>query len=290
MQLFVNHISNIDCSCLDPKFGLIGASWIVDIILEGELDYQGMVMDFGDVKKHIKHIIDSSLDHTLLIPCKSNNVRVEALPTKYKVTYQFAKGKIEHISPAEAISLIDVEEISTEVLERYLERAIKESLSEHGLSISIMLREEAIDGASYVYSHGLKQHEGNCQRIAHGHRSRIHIQEAGDRSLKLERYWSDHWNGKYLANRSDIKDTFQEDGIDYTLFSYDALQGRFELTIPSECCSLIDNETTIEHLAQHICDSLSHETDKPLQIFAYEGVNKGAIAGTLNNKSQNKSA
>ena len=108
--------------------------------------------------------------------------------------------------------------------------------------------------------------------------------------MKLERYWSDHWNGKYLANRSDIKDTFQEDGVDYTIFSYDAVQGRFELTIPSECCSLIDNETTIEHLAQHICDALSNETDKPLQIFAFEGVNKGAIASSTHQKSSKQTS
>lgn len=280
MQLFVNHLSNVDCSCLDPEFGLIGASWIVDIILEGELDHQGMIMDFGDVKKHIKDTIDNSIDHTLLIPTNCPNITVNKKDSSCDITYRFSKGKIEHSSPLEAVSLLDTDTITMKFLETFLEQIIAESLSENGLSARIMLREEVIEGASYVYSHGLKQHEGNCQRIAHGHRSQIRIIQEGTRSEELEKSWSDRWHGQYLANQIDVKKTYTEDSIDYTVFAYNALQGAFELTIPTACCSFINDETTVEHLAQYICDTLSNETGKKLRVFAYEGVNKGAIAET----------
>lgn len=286
MQLFVNHLSNIDCSCFDSEFGLIGASWIVDVILEGDLDNQGMVMDFGDVKEKIKNIIDDSIDHTLVVASKSSNITITKEQSYCKVQYEFSKGKIEHISPNEAVSLIDVDVLTLQVLEKFLEKLIKDSITDYSLLVKIKLRKEDIQGASYVYSHGLKQHQGNCQRIAHGHRSQIKIMEDGKRSDILEKEWSNLWNGKYLANRVDVKESFVDNEVDYTVFEYSSSQGKFELTIPKICCYLIDNETTIEHLSQHICDALSNKTGNKFKIFAYEGINKGAISYT--NASRNR--
>ena len=68
MRLFVDNLTNVDFSYLCPVRGLLGETWLAHIELTGALDAQGMVCDFGIVKKHLRDWLDSELDHRLLIP------------------------------------------------------------------------------------------------------------------------------------------------------------------------------------------------------------------------------
>lgn len=51
MKLFINDLTVMDFCFLDAEAGLIGDSLIVDIILEGDLNAESMVMDFSHAKK-----------------------------------------------------------------------------------------------------------------------------------------------------------------------------------------------------------------------------------------------
>ena len=68
MKLFVDNLTNVDFSYLDAKRGLLGESWLVELELDGSLNEQGMICDFGIVKKQVKQWFDSTIDHALVIP------------------------------------------------------------------------------------------------------------------------------------------------------------------------------------------------------------------------------
>ena len=77
MHLFVDNLTNVDFSYLDPKRGLVGETWLASIVLEGALDKQGMVCDFGIVKKTLRNWLDDTIDHSLVIAKQSSQLTLK---------------------------------------------------------------------------------------------------------------------------------------------------------------------------------------------------------------------
>ena len=277
--LFVNALTVIDASYLHPKRGLLGESWLVDIELDGTLDHQGMVLDFGHVKKQVKRIIDEHFDHKLLIPARDKNLIIDDHEHRCDVRFSTESGdKISHSSPRNAIQLIDADAITAEALSTAIITEVQPTLPDNVAEIRLKLRTEQITGAHYQYSHGLKHHAGNCQRIAHGHRSRIMILQDDMESPALESEWAERWRDIYIGTSSDLLEEFDRDDIRYCRFGYTANQGLFQLELPAASVYLIDTDSTVENLAQHIADQLKAEHPaSSFRVFAYEGVEKGAI-------------
>ena len=82
MQLFVNDLTVIDFSYCCPERGIVGESWIVDVLLDGSLNEMSMVLDFAVVKKQIKAIIDDAVDHKLLLPMQHDSVSLNDSTTQ----------------------------------------------------------------------------------------------------------------------------------------------------------------------------------------------------------------
>lgn len=281
MLLFVDNLTNVDFSFLDPQRGLLGETWLANVRLYGELDEQGMVCDFGTVKKVLRHWLDTELDHRLAVPVRSPQIQIEEHGDFLTIRWQFgADGEfLSTRSPRDAIALVDAERLTPESVAEWCIAQLKQQFPHSVARLELDFSLEEMNGAHYHYSHGLKKHLGNCQRIAHGHRSRIDIWANGKKSPKLEQRWADEWRDIYLATREDLRHKPHHNGVDYYHFAYQAQQGPFEITLPQRCCYLIDTDTTVEFIAHHIAQKTRQENPESfIRVKAYEGINKGAIA------------
>lgn len=278
--LFVDNLTVIDFSYLHAKRGMVGESWIVDIQLSGGLDEHNMVFDFGEVKHTIKHAIDEAIDHRLVMPVDNDCGKVTKNEREIWLEWQYQGGEIHLKAPQQSVFLLPAVDVSKGAVTRYLIDLLKGVLPDNVDEVLISLREEAIGACPYYhYSHGLRHHEGNCQRIAHGHRSRIIVHENGRRSRYWEKLWADRWEDIYLGSESDLEGTYFIDEIPHHRFRYESGQGRFELMIPEDHCYLLDTDTTVELLAQHLVDAMDQETSQSrFCVHAFEGVGKGAVA------------
>lgn len=273
--LFVEHLTVIDCAYLDAARGLVGESWIVDVELEGELDDQSMVLDFGHVKKRLKSAIDTSVDHGLLVPMRSAALQMLEFGASSRLLFKAADGPIEHRAPSAAVCPVDAEVIDADAVTAYLRPLLQAVLPPNVERLGLHLRSEANDGPYYHYVHGLKKHDGLCQRIAHGHRSRIEVRVGGARQPALEQALATHWRDIYLGSREDIV----AESSDRIRFAYTAREGKYELALPRHRVDLLDTDSTVEQIARHLATRLRHEgAEQPIEVRAYEGVRKGAIA------------
>ncbi len=273
--LFVDQLTVIDCALLDAHRGLVGASWIVDLELDGELDAQGMVFDFGHVKRRLRDAIEAVADHRLLVPARHPALQVERRAGRHTLQMATERGRIRHAAPAAAVCELPVEHIDEAALTAALEAAARGAVPPNVEAVRIALREEKIVGARYCYVHGLRKHDGLCQRIAHGHRSRLEIEIDALRCDAVERAFAARWQDIYLGSREDLA----ESSGGQLRFAYTAPEGAFELELPATHCELLDTESTVEHIAAHIAGRVAADhPGRRVRVRAYEGVGKGAIA------------
>lgn len=276
--LFVEQLTVIDASTLCPRRGLVGESWIVDLELEGALDEQSMVLDFGSVKKQLKRAIDDGPDHTLIVPLDYPGQQTRPLPDgRLETLFMSQAGGYEHRAPACALTLLEAPEVGAEALIAHLTPQLAGIVPANVASIRLRLRQEQIDGASYHYSHGLSKHLGACQRIAHGHRSRLAIQVDGVRDAGLEAAWAERFRDIYLLTGRHV----QRDDGERLRLAYTAPEGLFELELPRARSYLLgqDTDSTVEEIAEHLASQIAAERPgQRVEVRAYEGVMKGALA------------
>jgi 6-pyruvoyl-tetrahydropterin synthase len=285
MKLFVRDLTVIDSTYLDAERGFVGESYLVDVVLDGLLNEESMILDFSSVKKQIKTIIDTEVDHKLLVPVDSEKCSIIEYTERTLVNFELKDGGVIQLkSPHQAYCLLDSETISIEVLEAYLEKIILSKLPENVTGLTVTLSPENITTPFYHYTHGLRKHKGNCQRIAHGHRSKIDIFVDDEYSELWVDKWSKRWADIYLASTSDVIDRSELSFITAKspkpvhCSAYHATQGYFELLMPASRCEILDNDTTVEQLADFICKTIkAQEGDKRITVYAYEGIGKGAI-------------
>jgi 6-pyruvoyl-tetrahydropterin synthase len=269
---------------------MVGESWILDVVMHGDLNEMSMVLDFSKVKKQIKQLVDEHVDHRLLVPSKNSAVHSAHVKAGYSQVDLIRGEKSIHLNcPDEAFCFIETEAISIESVTEHIHKVLIGHLPSNVASIDVTLRHEQINGAYYHYTHGLKKHDGNCQRIAHGHRSPIEILTDGERDTAREHAFAQRWQDIYLASIEDLVEIGHLELSEHASlincdthfgFRYTTSQGDFQLAIAHSETEVLDTDTTVELLAVFIANDIAPSLAKgqSLQVIAYEGVGKGAMA------------
>ena len=284
--MFMNDLTVIDSSYLCEERGLIGESWIVDLELTGKLNDMSMVFDFSRVKKTAKAIIDQMVDHKLILPMDMQGVSIDTKGSQTTIDFYYQDTSLHVSSPSSAFCFLPSKSVNNQALIQYLEKHIQAALPDNVCSIHVSLRYEAIDGAYYHYTHGLKKHDGNCQRIAHGHRSKIEIYENNHRNQTLEKLIADKLEDIYLAStedaialdNTDFSPSVKNLSATHKAYAYAAEQGEFSIVLPLTQLKETPYDTTVECLAKFIAETVKAiKPESAIRIIAFEGVRKGAI-------------
>jgi 6-pyruvoyl-tetrahydropterin synthase len=278
--LFVEQLTVIDFSYFHPSRGIVGESWILDVELSGSLDDNGMVFDFAHVKKQIKQHVDKLVDHKFVVPKDYSGLSIQRDDRQLTLNLITDSGLIYcHKSPQEAVALVPGHRIDKQGVAEFIHQHLTSILPDNVEGLSLNLREEDITGAYYHYSHGLKKHFGDCQRIAHGHRSKIMVFRNDIRDQKVEENIATDWKDIYLITEDDLLEQVTIDSTDYYRVGYTANQGVFELLLPVKVCDRLPTDSTVELIAEHLAQKLKQSFPQDtIKVRAFEGVQKGAIA------------
>lgn len=243
-----------------------------------------MVCDFGHVKREVRQLLDEYIDHRLLVPGLAPNIEIEEQGDDLRIvwhldnsTHSNSDKRIEHQSPRQCVTIIDAVTIDADSVAHWCEQQLRKRLPDTIDRIEVGFSAEKIDGAYYHYSHGLKKHDGKCQRIAHGHRSKIEIWENQSRSNNLEVHWAEKLKDGYIAT---AEDQITSKIADHLCFEYRAREGYFRLLLPESQVTLIETDSTVENIAQFIANQIQQQhPNGSYLVKAYEGLNKGAMVG-----------
>ena len=275
MKLFINALTHLDASLWTPQQGLTGGSWLVDLELSAPQAEDGMILDFGLVKPWAKKLLDEGADHTLLLPAHNRHLHLESLPNKrLRVSCEQPYFMLLE-APEEAFTLLPLEEITEAELAAWLSESLNQQLPLSQGQASLQLRQEQLGAQPEIhYSHGLRLHDGNCQRIAHGHRSKLEVFCNGEADLSSARKLAERWNHAYLFDQADL--IRRANGC--VVIGYQAPQGQFQITLPETLAFCLPGPTTVENLTCFLFQQLKQEhPEQHWEVRMYEGINKGAV-------------
>ena len=100
---------------------LHGHSYVLHLVLHGDMGDNGMIMDFVDLKRALKNMVEE-LDHRVLLPGRSPSVKIEQ-----GSEVEVLVGSKRYVFPLEDVAILDVVQCSAEgMVALVLERLIDE--------------------------------------------------------------------------------------------------------------------------------------------------------------------
>ena len=291
--IFLEDLDRIDVSIFDPSRGVVGESWHVDLHVSGPLDDNGFVQDFSPLKAEVKQAIKGSIDHALIVPAGSPAVQTEDLGGEIHLRLTDHSGEKpfdwEYSAPREAVLHVGGETVSTEAVEAAIATRLAETAAAHLTNIRVKLRAESAHPteAFFSYTHGITGHRGLCQRLLHGHRSRLKVEIDGERRPDLEhRLVTDvlgpsvHIGARWQIKSGPVEPYMRTSARDRkpVRLAYKGTLGSYYAVVPSDRFLLIDGETSIENLTLFLAKYLQRDYhDSKIAVSCYEGIGKGAL-------------
>ncbi len=294
ITLFYENVTVLDYAYLDDHLGVVGDALSVNVEFIGRTDEEGVVFDFSHAKKKVKEIIDRDCDHRLVIPKGIANYNNEM------VSFQFSYGhddkKIDYIAPKQAVCEIPSAHFSYETLLTHLESVVLKEMPKTVTAVKLSFKKEELteNDSFFNYTHGLKSHYGNCQRLLHGHRSTLKILRNNQRDFELEKHFTQNlfsgnihfcfWEN--VVNKDEICDITKQknptgrfEQIPSVQIKYNGNQGEFQASLPGDSVYFTQSETTVENLSIHFCELAKSQTKNKydiITVYAYEGIAKGS--------------
>ncbi len=296
ISLFYRNVTVLDYAYLDNDLGVVGDSLKVNVEFVGHTDKEGIVYDFSHAKRKVKEIIDRDCDHRLLIPQGiAEKTRDERIQLRF--SYGLKDELVKYDCPEQGICEIPYAYVSKANIQSFLEVLVLKEMPKTVDAVKIELIEEELplDKVRFHYTHGLKEHYGNCQRLFHGHQNTVDIEVNGVRNFEYERFLAEElfkgnvhfckWDN--VVNKDDIIKACGEKRPEGRYFElpqveveYQASQGFFKGDLPGRAIYFLQEESTVENLSMHFAKLIKarvKETDI-VTVNAYEGIAKGARA------------
>ncbi|MFX1473978.1 MAG: 6-pyruvoyl tetrahydropterin synthase family protein [Promethearchaeota archaeon] len=124
---------------------LHGHNYQVSVRISGEINSQGMVIDFRVIKEHLR-LLCKEWDHRLLLPAYSSQIKISARGEKTEVK----TPDREYSFPSKDVLILDVTETTAEELARILAQRLGEILKQNfpnvhqiGLSVAESITQRA---------------------------------------------------------------------------------------------------------------------------------------------------
>lgn len=276
-SIFLNDVTCIDHGYLNDQGFIEGRSFLLDVIVTGDIpdsNAEQVVIDFSKCKKLIKQCIDDNetgFDHK----CWVKDYQYEDLLDGY---IEIKSNSTQAVVPKNAIK--ETNNFESDI-KNQLESFLQSKYPDIDITIEIKLK-DYIEESEYPrvyfnYSHGLKNSSSwGCQNLLHGHTSFIEL------------YSDTHIDTRLLDDFDKVslmfiyKDNiiFDKNGI--MIISYVTERGTFHLNIDKNKYDsfgiyviILDTETTIENLIDYVERIVKTSSTNWLKVS--EGLQKGAV-------------
>jgi 6-pyruvoyl-tetrahydropterin synthase len=293
ISLFCNNITVLDIAYYDKTKGLVGASYKVNVEFVGQPDSEGILIDFSKAKKAVKNIIDDICDHRFVLP--QGLAKHQDSKFSLELHYGSQDQALYYEGPSQALCEIPFKYVSKAHIASYLEMELGKHFGNKFDEVKIELEEDDLKGKPLLsYTHGLKYHDGNCQRLFHGHHNSVDIWVNGESRPDLENWLirdcfksNVHFcTFENIVNKDDLEPELIESQFGQTKTNkpievkYQSSQGEFKALLPSGLLFIIPTESTVENLSAHFARMLQNklEGENKILVKAYEGIAKGAIS------------